>query len=93
MITLLLKTKMELFEWLQQQLYNGEEIERERDTGSGRTQAENSDSDKSCRDLYSFPFNSKFTELIVNNTPVLPEHVNMFFIFIYEIGYCYEDRR
>ncbi len=71
MITLLLKTKMELFEWLQQQLYNGEEIERERDTGSGRTQAENSDnSDKSCRDLYSFPFNSKFTELIVNNTPV-----------------------
>ncbi len=32
MITLLLKTKMELFEWLQQQLYNGEEIERERET-------------------------------------------------------------
>ncbi len=26
---------------------------------------------RSCRDLYSFPcFNSKFPELIVNNTPV-----------------------
>ncbi len=26
---------------------------------------------RSCRDLYSFPcFNSKFTKLIVNNTPV-----------------------
>jgi len=42
-----LKTKTELFYWLQQQLCNGKERERdgewERDTGSGQTQAENSE--------------------------------------------------
>ncbi len=34
MTNLLLKTKTELFKWLQQQLCNGEEEERERDTAS-----------------------------------------------------------
>ncbi len=59
MTNLLLKNKTELFKWLS-------ERERERDTGSGQAQTENSE-----KLQYSFPcFNSKFTELIVNNTPV-----------------------
>ncbi len=84
MTNLLLKTKTELFKWLRERERDGLRLRR----GILR----------SCRDLYSFPcFNSKFTELIVNrlHSRLLPEHVNMFieYIFIYEIGYCYEDRR
>ncbi len=83
MTNLLLKTKTELFKWLQQQLCNGEE--RERDTGSGILRIYSA--------LYSFLcFNSKFTELIVNNTPVF-FIVHLIYLYILEIGYCYEDRR
>ncbi len=64
MTNLLLKTKTELFKWLQQQLCNGEE--RERDGLRLRRRIL-----RIYSALYSFPcFNSKFTELIVNNTPV-----------------------
>ncbi len=63
MTNLLLKNKTELFKWLSER---ERERERERDTGSGQAQTENSE-----KLQYSFPcFKSKFTELIVNNTPV-----------------------
>ncbi len=66
MTNLLLKTKTELFKW------RARERERERERQAGRQAGRlRRGILKSCRDLYSFPcFNSKFTELIVNNTPV-----------------------
>ncbi len=88
MTNLLLKNKTERFKWLQQQLCNGEERESERDGLRLRRRIL-----RIYSALYSFPcFNSKFTELIVNNTPVF-FIVHLIYVYIYEIGYCYEDRR
>ncbi len=70
MTNLLLKTKTELFKWLQQQLCNGEERERERERERHGLRLRRGIL-RIYSALYSFPcFNSKFTELIVNNTPV-----------------------
>ncbi len=74
MTSLLLKTKTGLFKWLRQQLCNGErdserarERERERET---RAQTQTGNSEKLQGSILLPCFNSKFTELIVNNTPV-----------------------
>ncbi len=62
MTNLLLKTKTELFKWLRER-----ERERERERRA-QTQAENSENIF----VPLFQFKVKFTELIVNNTPVFP---------------------
>ncbi len=65
MTNLLLKTKTELFKWLSER-----ERERERERDGLRLRRGIL---RIYSALYSFPcFNSKFTELIVNNTPVFP---------------------
>ncbi len=65
------------------------QLERDRET-QAQTPAENSEK---LQGSILFPcFNSKFTELIVNNTPVFFPSM-WTYICIYEIGYCYEDRR
>ncbi len=77
MTNLLLKTKTELFKWLQQQLCNGEEREREARAQTRRGIL------RIYSALYSFPcFNSKFTELIVNNTPNF-FIVHLIYLYIY----------
>ncbi len=72
MTNLLLKTQTEIFKWLSER-----ERERERERDGLRLRRGIL---RIYSALYSFPcFNSKFTLLIVNNTPsLLPEHVNMF---------------
>ncbi len=68
------------------------QLERERQTGSG--QAENSEMLRGSIFLPLFQFNVHRTNC-EQHSRLLPEHVNMFiyYIYIYEIGYCYEDRR
>ncbi len=73
MTNLLLKTKTELFKWLQQQLCNGErDSERE-----AQTQAENSEKlQGSIFDpLFQFKVHRTNCE---QHSRLLPEHVNMF---------------
>ncbi len=73
MTNLLLKTKTELFKWLSERERERErerEIERERERDGLRLRRGIL---RIYSALYSFPcFNSKFTKLIVNNTPVFP---------------------
>ncbi len=78
MTNLLLKTKTELFKWLQQQLCNGErerdsERERERETRA-QTPAGNSEKLQGSIFLPVSIQNSNCEQ----HSRLLPEHVNMF---------------
>ncbi len=80
MTTLLLKTKTELFEWLQQQLCNGEERQREKDAGSGQTQAENSDQLQSSIFVPSFQLKVHWTnceQIALPSSSRACEHVHL----------------
>ncbi len=97
MTNLLLKTKTELFKW-----HSERERERERERARARaredtraqTQAGNSEKLQGSIFLPLFQFKVHRTNC-EQHSRLLPEHVNMFisYMFIYEIGYCYEDRR
>ncbi len=73
MTNLLLKTKTELFKWLQQQLCNGEEMIEIR----AQTQAENSEKLQGSIFLPLFQFKVHRTNC-EQHSRLLPEHVNMF---------------
>ncbi len=73
MTNLLLKTKTELFKWLQQQLCNGEEMMETR----AQTQAENSEKLQGSIFLPLFQFKVHRTNC-EQHSLLLPEHVNMF---------------
>ncbi len=74
MTNLLLKTKTEQFKWQQQQHCNvigRREKERERERERERRAQNQAGNSEKLQGSILFPcFNSKFTELIVNNTPV-----------------------
>ncbi len=66
--------------------------EREKDTGSVRTQAENSDKMQGSIFVPSFQLKVPRTnceQIALSSSSRACEHVHL----IYEIGYCYEDRR
>ncbi len=82
MTNLLLKTKTELFKWLQQQLCNGErerdsERERERDT-QAQTPAGNSEKLQGSIFLPVSIQSSIQNSNCEQHSRLLPEHVNMF---------------
>ncbi len=63
--------------------------EREKDTGSGRTQAENSEKLQGSIFVPSFQLKvprTKCEQIALSSSSRACEHL------IYEIGYCYEDR-
>ncbi len=64
-----------------------EEREREKDTGSVRTQAENSDKIYICSLFQLKVPRTKCEQIALSSSSRACEHL------IYEIGYCYEDRR
>ncbi len=64
--------------------------EREKDTGSGRTQADNSDKLHGSIFVPSFQLKvprTKCEQIALPSSSRACEHL------IYEIGYCYENRR
>ncbi len=67
-----------------------EEREREKDTGSGRTQVENSEKLQGSIFVPSFQLKvprTKCEQIALSSSSRACEHL------IYEIGYCYENRR
>ncbi len=70
--------------------------EREKNTGSGRTPAENSEKPQGSIFVSSFQLKVPRTnceEIALPSSSRACEHVYLKNIYIYKIGYCYEDRR
>ncbi len=89
MTTLLLKTKQNYFNGCKSSFLTER---RERDTSSGRTRAENSEKLQGSIFVPSFQLKVPRTnceQIALSSSSRACEHVHL----IYEIGYCYEDRR